>query len=93
MKTVCYDTKATMFLLHAATERCNAIRPHFQEDIDLHLIDGLQSRATKLISDLNDKRCEDRLHILNLTTLETRRLKDDIIELFKIFKGFSNLDP
>ena len=64
---------------------------HFQKDIDL--IEGVQRRATKLISDLKDKSYENRLRILNLTTLETRRLRGDLIEVFKIFKGFDNLDP
>ena len=68
-----------------------AWRPHFQKDIDL--IEGVQRRATKLISDLKDKSYENRLRILNLTTLETRRLRGDLIEVFKIFKGFDNLDP
>jgi len=30
---------------------------------------------------------------LKLTTLETRRFRGDLIEVFKIFKGFKNLDP
>ena len=29
---------------------------------------------------------------LNLTTLETRRLRGDLIEMFKIIKGFDNVD-
>ena len=33
----------------------------------------------------------DRLSKLGLTTLETRRLRGDIIEVFKIFKGFENV--
>jgi len=36
---------------------------------------------------------EDRINILKLTTLETRRLRGDLIEVFKMFKGFDNLDP
>ena len=68
-----------------------AWRPYFQKDIDL--LEGVQRRATKLISDLKDKGYEDRLRCLNLTTLETRRLRDDFIEIFKTFKGFGNLDP
>ena len=35
---------------------------------------------------------EERFRSVNLTTLETRRLRDDLIEVFKIFKGFENLD-
>ena len=68
-----------------------AWRPHFQKDIDL--IEGVQRRATKLDSDLKDKSYENRLRILNLKTLETIRLRGDLIEVYKIFKGFDNLDP
>ena len=34
---------------------------------------------------------EDRLRMLGLTTLETRRLHGDLIEVFKIFKGLDNV--
>jgi len=68
-----------------------AWRPHLRKDIDL--LEGVQRRATKLIFDLKDKCYEDRLRCLNLTTLETRRLRGDLIEVFKIFKGFDNVDP
>ena len=30
---------------------------------------------------------------MNLTTLETRRLRGDLIEVFKIFKGYDDLQP
>ena len=65
--------------------------PNCRKDIDL--LEGMQRRATKLISSLKDKTYEDRVSYLKLTTLETRRREGDLIEVFKIFKGFDNLDP
>ena len=35
----------------------------------------------------------DGLKILGLTTLETRFLRADLIEVFKILRGFDNVDP
>jgi len=33
----------------------------------------------------------DRLQKFGLTTLETRRLRGDLIDVFKMFKGFDNI--
>ena len=35
---------------------------------------------------------EERLEIVGLTTLENKRMKADLIEVFKIFKGFEGID-
>ena len=37
-------------------------------------------------------RYEERLKEGGLTTLETRRLRGDQIEVFKIFNGYENID-
>ena len=46
-----------------------------------------------MIPQLKDKSYEERLIFLDLTTLETRRLRGDLIEVFKIFKGYDDLQP
>ena len=95
-RTFSVKDKKIILLLYKALVRphleysVQAWRPHFRGDIDL--LEGVQRRATKLITSISNKSYEDRLHILNLTTLETRRLRGDLIEVFKIFKGFDNLD-
>jgi len=61
-------------------------------EASLSKFEGVQRRATKLISGLVGYTYEDRLKILKLT-LETSRLRGDLIEVLKMFKGFDNLDP
>jgi len=48
----------------------------------IDLIEGVQRRATKLISGLMGYTYEDRINIFKLTTLETRRLGGDIFLMF-----------
>jgi ribonuclease P/MRP protein subunit RPP40 len=69
----------------------NIVFRHGERNIDL--LEGVQRRATKLIPFAKDKTYEDRLCYLGLTTLETRQLRGDLIEVFKIFKGFNILHP
>ena len=55
-------------------------------------MEGVQKRATKLISGLSEMGYEERLKILGLITLETRRLGGDLMEVFKILKRYENID-
>jgi len=51
-------------------------------------IENIQKRATKLIRVCKDLSYRDRLTFLKLPTLKYRRLRGDMIELFKILSGF-----
>jgi ribonuclease P/MRP protein subunit RPP40 len=67
-----------------------AWRPYLQKDIDL--IEGVQRRATKLVVETKGMSYEERVKFLDMTTLETRRVRGDLIEVFKIMKGFKNVN-
>ena len=56
------------------------------------MLKKIQRRATKLIPGLRDLKYEERLKECGLTTLETRRLRGDQIEVSKILKGYENID-
>ena len=60
---------------------------------DVKLIEGVQRRALKLIDGFNLLCYEDRLKLVNLTTLETRRIRGDLIEVYKILHGYTDINP
>jgi hypothetical protein len=45
-----------------------------------------------MIEECAGKTYEERLQIVGLTTLECRRLRTDLIEVFKILKGFEGIE-
>ena len=58
---------------------------------DIELLEQVQHRATKLIPEISHLPYHDRLKYLNLTTLELRRHRGDLIETFKILKGLEGI--
>ena len=77
------------------------MRPHLEFAIqawspyyltDIFELEKIQKRATKLIPELKHLEYEDRLKVLKLTTLEVRRLRGDLIKVFKIMKGFEYVE-
>ena len=56
------------------------------------MFEKMQRRATKMVYGFNDLTYEQRLRRLGITTLETRRLRGDVIEDFKIIKDFDKVD-
>jgi len=67
----------------------NVWSPHYTKDKEL--LERVQHRFTRMIKEVHDKEYLDRLKELNLWTLEERRNRADLIELFKIYKGFSTV--
>lgn len=59
--------------------------PYMTKDIEL--IENVQRRATKLIPGFKDLPYPERLQRLNLPTLEHRRKRGDLINVFKILKN------
>ena len=64
--------------------------PYLRKYIDM--LEQIQRRATKLIPGLRDLRYEERLKECGPTTLKTRRVRGDQIEVFKILNDYENID-
>lgn len=58
--------------------------PFLKRDIDN--LEKVQRRATRIPTSLRGVQYEERLDRLKLTTLKTRRLRGDLIQMFKIIK-------
>ncbi|CAG2208621.1 unnamed protein product [Mytilus edulis] len=63
--------------------------PHLKKDINA--VEKVQMRATKLIPDIRHLSYEDRLKVLKLPSLTHRRRRGDMIQAFKILKGFEDI--
>lgn len=84
-------TKFYKALVRPKLEYCvQAWRPFLQKDIDK--LEKVQRRATRLVSQCRGLSYDERLKITGLTSLEKRRNRGDMIEVFKIIKGFSKID-
>ena len=69
------------------------VRPHLEFAVqawspwtkaDKELIESVQQRAVRMVSGLKGKTYEDRLREIGLTTLEARRIRGDMIQVWKI---------
>ena len=95
-RNITYKEKSLIIPLYKAIVRphleyrIQAWNPYLRKDVDM--LEKIHRRATKLIPELRDLTYEERLNECGLTTLETRRLRGDQIEVFKILNGYENID-
>ena len=59
---------------------------------DLKKLEQVRRRATKLVPELKNLNHESRLASLGLITLEVRRERGDLIQIFKILKGYNTVN-
>ena len=90
-RTIMYKEKQLIVPLYKAI-----VRPHLEYCIqasrscrkkDIDKLERIQRRTTKMIPELRDLSYESRLLQCGLATLETRRLRGDQIEVFRIVNG------
>jgi hypothetical protein len=73
-------------LVRPHLEYCSSVWcPHYVRDVDR--IEKVQRHATKLCWSVSHLPYDDRLRALGLQTLRTRRIRSDLILLYKIVRG------
>ena len=60
--------------------------PHYQKDKEL--LETVQHRFTRMVEGFSSLSYAERLQRLGLWTLEERRNRCDLIEVFKMFNGY-----
>ena len=78
-------------LVRPHLEQCVSVwSPHYQKDKEL--LEKVQHRFTRMIEGFSLVPYEERLWKLGLWTLEERRNRSDLIEVFKMFSGYTEID-
>ena len=59
---------------------------------DIEVLEGVQKLVTKMVYGYGDFNSKDRLSLLELPSLEERRVMGDLMEAFKLLNGIANID-
>ncbi|XP_071489873.1 uncharacterized protein [Diadema antillarum] len=79
-------------IVRPTLEYCNSVwHPTLKRDEDM--LEKVQQRATRLLPELKQMTYPERLRELHLPTRAYRRQRADLIQMFKILKGFDRVDP
>ena len=60
---------------------------------DIDLLEKVQRRASRMVQEFRGWSYDQRLDSLGWSTLEDRRLRGDMIQVFKLVKGFDIVAP
>ena len=94
-RTITYKSTDIMLRLYKSVVRphleycTTAWNPHFKKDKEL--IERIQHRFTRMIPEIRNQPYDQRLQQLNLWNLEGRRVRADLIEVYKIINGLANV--
>ena len=78
------------------------VRPHLDHGMaacppssvaEAKSLEAVQAKATALVQGIRHKNSEERRRLLGLMTLEKRRERGDLIEVYKILTGLTRIDP
>ena len=95
-RNITFKSKENMVRLYKSLVRprleycVQAWNPYLQKDIEK--LERVQRRATKLIEGFRNLSYEARLNKTGLISLEQRRVRGDLIQVFKMIKGFDKVN-
>ncbi|MDZ1603208.1 reverse transcriptase family protein, partial [Klebsiella pneumoniae] len=64
--------------------------PHFRKDVEA--LERVQRRFTRMLPGMENRSYEERLSVLGLFSLERRRMRGDLIEVYKMIRGIDRVD-
>jgi len=93
-RTIKYKSKSVLLSLYKSLVRphleyCTPVwSPHYAKD--KHMLEKVQHRFTRMVPGMKELPYKDRLNQLGLWTLEDRRNKADLLEMFEMLIGKSS---